>query len=52
MFSHIYYTCEQLGVSLIKLFEIGFKKKWGFQKVRYEIKLFEKAECLVKVVKK
>ena len=27
-------------------------KKWGFQKVLYEIELFVKAECLVKTVKK
>ena len=27
-------------------------KKWDFQKVQYEIGLFEKIECLIKDVKK
>ena len=42
-----------LRVSLVQLFEIElFEKKWGFQKVRYETRFFEKIECLAKTVKK
>ena len=33
-------TLHKLRVSLVQLFEMGFLKKWGFQKVWYEIELF------------
>ena len=41
-----------LRVSLVQFFEVGFLKKLSFQKVHNEKVFFQKAECLVKPVKK
>ena len=47
-----YKRLTELRMSLIQLFEVGFFEKVEFSKSTYERVLFEKAEYLIKTVKK